>query len=71
MERKREFEPGEVAAAAEFIRQVAATHPRVYVEKQSGIGGWELVYGNDATQAAERLPMLTLTTRFRVRSTRL
>jgi hypothetical protein len=71
MERTREFEPGELAAAAEFIREVAKTHPRVYVEKRQGVGGWELVYGNDAAQAAEHLPKLSLFTRFRIRSTRL
>jgi hypothetical protein len=71
MERVREFEPGQIAQASQFIREVAETHPRVYVEQRRQSLGWELVYGSDAPQAAEQLPKLRLTARFRIRSTRL
>ena len=71
-ERVREFEPGEIAAAAEYIREISVTHPRVYLEEQTVSDGWVLVYGDDATRAAEFLEHLSgRERRFRVRGMRL
>jgi hypothetical protein len=62
----REFAPGEVEAAVDYIHALPEEVRRVYVEEWDG-RQWRFVYGDDREHTARGLTRLADGLRFRIR----
>lgn len=63
----REFEPGAVKAAAEYIETMPTYVRHVYIDVQDPDGKWVFVYGNERSFVVRLLEHITYGRRFRVR----